>query len=696
MATEATTAGQPAAATGDRAWFRGDVDGLRAIAIILVVAYHAGWQLFSAGFIGVDVFFVISGYLITRNLVREVGSTDRVRLIEFWARRVRRLVPALALVVVVTLVASLIVLPLYQQTSAVEAGRAAIVYLSNFYFANQAQDYFAADITGNPFLHTWSLGVEEQFYLVWPVLVAATWAVAHRFSGSRDARRRGLAVTFGIVLVASLAWSAVLTADGSAWAFFGLPTRAWEFAAAGLLALATVNPHRALRSVGTRTALGAAGFLALGAAVLLIDDSTPWPGLWALLPVTATVLIILGGETAGGTWAPTPIGQALSLPPAQWVGRVSYSWYLWHWPAIVLVAAATSNATVKLATVSALASLPVAAVAYHFFETPLRFLPRLRRSRPLTFASAAVVTVAVLGLTYVVAPTSLRTGAGSEVAALEAPPGSSMSERVAVAVRLYEQRSEVVCPKVGAVTTEDGDEYCIDGDPEGSTSILLLGDSHAGQWRDVLSEVAKDRDVKLLVRQHNGCPPYLVDTTTPESDTKTEECRKEQAATLRVIEALSPDAVVVANWSGRIERIVAEDGSTPPVEERIRLWEEGARELFDVFADQGIRLGVILDEPTLPFNAAKCLDREGSAEACQTTRKDSLERSKPLLEAERRAIEDHPGAEVLDMTTVLCNEDTCLLEVDGTLTYVDTHHLTDAYAMKLFPEISDLVDRLLG
>ena len=698
MATTTIEAGASTVPESRAAWFRGDVDGIRAIAIVLVVAYHAGLPMFHGGFIGVDVFFVISGFLISRNLLREGESHGRIALGRFWARRVRRLVPALALVVAVTLVASTFILPSFQMGDVAKQGGAATLYVSNILFAGQAGNYFGGDITSSPFLHTWSLGVEEQFYLVWPVLFAAVcWVVTRqRIGRGRRTRRTMLITVFGVTLAASLALNLVLTAHGSSWAFFGLPARAWEFAVAGLLAAVPVP--RLLRSVGARTALAIGGLAVLAVAMLLISDSTPYPGPWALLPVSATMLLILAGETWSGEVQATPVSSALSVPPMQWLGRVSYSWYLWHWPAIILLVAAVDSDAIPVKSAAALATLPVAWLAYRYFETPLRFTPLVARSSARTFLAGAVVTVAVVGLAIAVRPDTTTTGprTGTLTAAdFEAPPGSSLEDRLNVTVDELRKRSDSSCPK-DAVQTSDGYDYCVGGDLSSDRTLLLLGDSHAGQWRRPLDQIAKNNHIKLLVRQHNGCPPYPVNVTDPvKGDSKTQACRKQQEGDLPVIDALQPDAILIATWSGNRDNFVDDGGHHIDDAQQAATWEAAMRSRLGEIQQRNIPFGVIIDEPDLPTDPLKCIAKKGSISACETERSAALTQSEPLLDVERRVLAETPAAPVLDMTPVVCDTDRCHLEIDGTLVWADTHHLSDAFVLKEQPLLEPLVTRLV-
>ncbi len=678
-------------------WFRGDIDGLRAIAIVLVVGYHVGLPFFGGGFIGVDVFFVISGFLISRNLLREAESSARIGLAGFWARRVRRLVPALALVVIATLIIGTFVIARFELASVARQGASASLYVSNVLFAGDAQDYFAADLSSSPFLHTWSLGVEEQFYLVWPLLFGAVcWSQRRRLAGAARQRRRSVLVAvFAGTFALSMATNLMLTSSGSSWAFFGLPSRAWEFAAAGLLAAVPVPD--ALRSVSARTALAIGGFVVLALGLKTIDDRTVYPGMWALLPVLATTMIILSGERFAGDAPATVASRGLALAPMQWLGRVSYSWYLWHWPAIVLAVVWAGDDSTKVKAIAAAVTLPIAWAAYQFFETPLRFAPVIASSNRRTFVFGVSATAATLLVAAAVWSSAPRL-TDDDLLAQRTPSDASLQDRVALAMQAYETRDDISCPPGGARTSSAGDEYCVGGDPDGARTLMLIGDSHAGQWHHGLDEVAAEKGLRLVVRQHLGCPaiPVLYDQVSDSTSRTFEYCGPFEAGDLRLLDEIAPDAVIVSQWSGTLDRIVDASGNQPDSEGRAQLWESGMRSLLDSLDQRGIEVGWIFDVPTLPLNASECLDEKDDVAVCEPVRADTYGRSGRQLEIEHRVLGERDDIATLDMADVVCDVDRCRLEIDGVLTYVDHHHLTGAFAAVQTPKLGNLVDRMIG
>jgi peptidoglycan/LPS O-acetylase OafA/YrhL len=295
--------------------FRPDLEGLRGIAVALVVLFHARLLGAVGGFIGVDAFYVLSGFLITGLLLRELATNGRLDLVAFYGRRARRILPAATVAIVVILIAAaFIVAPLDLPAVAADA-TASGLFVGNVLFAFRATDYFAAS-TPSPFLHYWSLGVEEQFYLVWPLLLLFAF------------RARRLSLVVLAVCVLSFALSIVLTGVQAPWAFYGLPTRAWQLALGALLAL---HGPALARIPSAPIAIGGwLGIALVGVAAAVLDPTTGYPGFAALLPTTAVALVILGGGRRGGP------GRLLAVAPLRLLGRISFSLYLYHWPGLVL------------------------------------------------------------------------------------------------------------------------------------------------------------------------------------------------------------------------------------------------------------------------------------------------------------------------------------------------------------------------
>ena len=329
--------------------FRPDIEGLRGIAVLIVVLFHCGIPGFSGGFVGVDVFFVLSGYLITGLLVAEIQKTSELSLLQFYARRARRLLPASALTLVVTILLGAIILAPSELDLVGHAARAAALYSSNIFFDKNAGDYFAPNVRSNPLLHTWSLAVEEQFYLFWPLLILLGLRVWRSM--------KSLVTVLSGLTIISLGTGVWFTANGGTFAFYELPARAWEF---GIGGLAVLLPRSTLKiPVGWWLAFGWLGILAiLGSAHFILGD-TSFPGWIALIPVMGTVAALI----AGTEHPRLGVGVLLYSDPLQMLGRLSYSWYLWHWPFLVFAAALLPHISIAGKTAAAAVSLTVAGIA---------------------------------------------------------------------------------------------------------------------------------------------------------------------------------------------------------------------------------------------------------------------------------------------------------------------------------------------
>jgi peptidoglycan/LPS O-acetylase OafA/YrhL len=656
----------PAAAHAPRD-FRPDIEGLRGVAILLVVAYHAGLPGVTGGYVGVDVFFVLSGYLITGLLVAEVERTGRLDLRAFYARRVRRLLPASALMLAVTLaLGALLLAPLEARPLAV-TGVATALYSSNVWFAMQATDYLGADGETNPLLHTWSLAVEEQFYVLWPLLVL----LAMRWSGRRG--RRPLVVMVAAVSVLSLAGSVWLTGVVQPWAFFASPARAWEF---GLGALGWLGgQHWKVGRPGWTRAGAWMGAAALTSSVVLLGPRTQFPGWAALLPVLATVALLC---TCGGAHGGAVAG-ALRTAPMQWLGRLSYSWYLWHWPALVFLAVLVDEPGLPLRLAAVLLALGVAAVTYAAFENRIRFHPALTRRPSASLVMGVLTTAASLLL-------ALQFQRWMANAA-ERPDQAGFA-------RAREDRTSARCRGTGE--EKAGVRPCVFGDSASATTLVLFGDSHAEHWLPALQQIARERRVKVVALVKPGCPAARVTVFSRNLRRDFTECDAWRDEAIRTIVALRPAAVLVASAHTYVGDGVREAGA-PRVP--AGTWGQGTRETASALADGGARVLVMLDNPRPGFDVPTCLSRAAwkgrdPAGACSFPVTTPIRQQ--VAEVERNALAGIAGASAVDLTGSICSSARCSPVRDGVIIFNDGSHLTRTFSERLAPALSGAVASALG
>ena len=715
--------------------FRPDIEGLRAVAVVLVLLYHAGVPGFPGGYIGVDVFFVLSGFLITGLLLRELRESGGISLPRFYARRARRILPASALVLVATVLASAIVVSPLRLIDIAGDAAAAALYVVNIRFAVQATDYLQGGAPPSPILHFWSLSAEEQFYLFWPALVL----VAGRFAGGS---RRRLAVPFVVVSVASFALSLWLTSASEPWAFFSLPTRAWELGVGALLALGAPLlpsiPGRAAAALGW----GGLAFVALGGVV--ITEATPFPGWAAILPVAGTAMAVMAG-----TRAVAPLhARVLGWGPFRYVGRISYSLYLWHWPVLVLVPIALGGPLPLAGRVAlvVLVAVPLAALSQRYVEDPLRrgrVIGTVTR-RNLAFAGALSLAVAVgavgvgattaarLGGTATVAPdlgdgdalaglvptdppaspappepsapgggsaaprptpTSAPTGGAPTPAASASPGGSGtpMSSTLPatpdgpvpadLVPSLATARSD--SPRIYAEgchldTATTVSPPCVYGDVSSSTTVVLLGDSHAAQWFPTLERIAIDRGWRLVSLTKSACTAADVTVWSATLGRAYTECDAWRRSAMERIASERPALVVVSDSRG-VRPIV--DGETLVGDPAGPALADGLGRTLDELRPLAAEVAVIGVTPEAPGDPPACLsENPGSVLACATPVNRAVDAAWLATEA---AVAAGAGAAYIDPTLWVCPTGPCPAVIGRFLVYRDTHHLATPFAAAL-------------
>ncbi len=712
----APTSEAPTPGGGTR--FRADVEGLRAVAIAAVVGYHVGLPFLPGGFVGVDVFFVISGFLITGLLVREVTTTGRVSLTRFWARRARRLLPAATLVLAVVTGLAYFVLPALDHGIVGADVVSAAFYVSNMRSAVQATDYLASDANPSPVLHFWSLGVEEQFYLVWPLLILVTALVLARrrrriaieSAGDWRVSRLHLAVVLVVLAVASFALSLRLTERIEPWAFFGMPTRAWEFAVGGLVAIGTAGLSRLPALV--RRASGVLGIAVLVGSVALINAEVPYPGTAALWPVLATGVIIASGSAPSDHGGGAP--RLLSWWPMRALGRLSYSWYLWHWPALVLTASLWGVMGVPARVVVALLALVPSALAYRFIERPLHHHPALVRSTrgSLGLGGSLSAAAAIVGLVLMVFPgggalasaTALPTAADEQVGrgpASTAGPdepanaGSGTGEATASpAAIVWPTGALTPTPATaradlpiiygdGCHLTAPAVAYppCHFGDTQSKITIVLFGDSHAAQWFPTLEAIAIEHHWLVVSRTKSGCP--APDVTIYQRNLKRayDECDTWRASVLAELSGPDKPTLVIATGTRTESLVDRSTGDRMAASAAGAEWKAGWTRTLAAFAASDVHVAVLRDTPWPGADIPVCVSSHLSAPRVCDVALDALD--SPAYDIEMTA--GSPTAHGVDLTDILCDSRGCPATLGKYLVYRDTSHLTATFARALTP-----------
>lgn len=695
-----------------RAGFRGDVEGLRAVAVLLVLAGHASQNLVPGGFVGVDVFFVISGFLITGLLVTELNRTGGVSLAGFYARRAKRLLPAAGVVLVAALLLTFAFLP---RTRWSDTGWDVVfsgLYGMNWRLAEQSVDYLAANRAPSMVQHFWSLAVEEQFYLVWPLLlVGVAWL------GRRRGNRAGfLLVALALVAVPSFAWSVLLTANDPARAYFVTTTRMWELALGGFVALLASQLHRLPRLAAA--GLAWSGLAAIVATALVLGGESAFPGYAALGPTLGTAAVIAGG-VAAGRFGP---GVLLGMRPARAVGAVSYSLYLWHWPLLVVAEARLGELTaVTGLAVVALSAVP-AVLTYRYVENPIRMSTTLtwQPARSLQLGALCTGVSVLAGLVFqltvwpppqrpvppaLAAPTVGATGAAGSpasptvlgAAALGDSPNRSKAGEPVDQVGSFVP-DPLVARQDGPDAWQDGCHVdqrssevksCLYGDRDSSFTIALAGDSHAAQWLPALQQVAGTKKWRLKTYTKSSCPFIngVVALDNRPYPSCTEWNDKVRAA---LTGGERPDLLVVSTSF----YLMVQDGR-PVSGQAQAAFADALRRTWTDMTAAGVRVVVLRDTPYHDTDIAECV----SAHPRKLTRCASP-RDKVLAggggPAHEAAARHNDKVHLVDLNDAICPRDRCAPVIGGVLVYRDNNHLTATYAATLAPRLATALEGLLG
>lgn len=604
------------------------IQGLRALAAILVTLFHAKWV--SGGFIGVDIFYVISGFLITGLLLREIDRSGTINFKEFYSRRFKRLLPTSFFVLAITAVVSWMLIPATMRTSLGRDVIAASLYVSNYLFAWWQADYQNLDATPSPVIHYWSLAVEEQFYLVWPLLILLFFTLSKYLKN-----RMVLTYLVATITLASFIFSIYQTENSPIWAFYSLPTRAWELGLGALLVL--VPPFK------TRKFIGLIGFVLLIISAFLFNESTPFPGLNAALPVIGTVLLI----ATINSWPPF-LNDVANSRISQWLGEISYPLYLWHWPLLVLPSTYFARPLEVYERLLAIAAtILLADLTHRFIEEPYRnkkILPLL------VYKKAAYVT----GISVFMGAVIMFTN--SDKIDISGIKGAVSLAQIKARPQIYDDG----CHANYAQTKSGKCEY---GKLDSDKTMVLYGDSHAAQWFPALIEIANRSGYKLISLTKSACPS--VETVRrDQGGFKMSRCVQWRENTIKRIQDIEPDVLIMSSFQYFAQ--------PPQFNDRTQWWNEGQRKLLNQVKNSSPHLIYITDTPHPTRDIPACLSNYSITE-CNTS-----ERSKNL---------SIPGFKVIDPNPWLCSS-VCPAVKDGVVAYRDASHISVDISLALIPRLT--------
>jgi len=689
--TETAAVGDRFLASGDEAGtapedrrFRPDVEGLRAVAVLLVVLYHAGVPRLTGGYVGVDVFFVISGFVITGLLLREHQGTGHTSILNFYARRCRRILPAATLVIIVVVLATYDLLGLVTGNNTAEDGRWAAVFLANFHFEALGTNYLSAFRPPSPLQNYWTLSVEEQFYIVFPTL----FLLVAKAKGLFSLRTRLLA-TLAVVIMASYWLSITQTASHPLAAYFSPFTRAWELALGAFVAVTTVWLKKipaAFAALLTWTGLAAV----LGAA-LAFNAQTAYPGSLVAIPVVGSAMIIAGGAAIPRYG----VESVLGLRPVRGLGKVSYSLYLWHWPVLIIAAEYFGKPTLSVGQnlLLVLVALGISIVTYRLVENPIRHWKLPARKTVALGVGLIVVTVTVLSL--ILAAESVSVPSYDVV---PAPNNQAVIGQVNAATKITTVPKTIEPALANAEEDWSGAggnlrypctstaglpvikiHVCTGGDPGGKHLMIVYGDSHVIMWYPAFEAMAQAAHWRLVMFVAFLCPASLL-TVANEVGGPDTLCDTFHRMAVSEINALHPDLVVISqeDWYDR-----PKGNGKPSTFFSADEWQQGLTKLLNAIVVPNVRKVVLGNIPVLPQSGPACLAAHlTNVQACSAPLDNLPGGPGPALSRAERLAAEETRAQYVDPTPWLCSS-ICTAIVAHYCVYEDQFHITGTYAKYL-------------
>jgi peptidoglycan/LPS O-acetylase OafA/YrhL len=672
---------EPAAASV----YRPQLDGLRAVAVSLVLLFHAGSTWFSGGYIGVDVFFVLSGFLVTQLLLRDIVSQRSIRLGRFYSRRFRRLLPAAFVALLVSAMVFTAIASPAEVLAAAGSFKAAFLYATNWYFIHQASGYFGANINTNPVLQFWSLAVEEQFYLIWPLALGGIFFLTRRLGTARQFRVIRTVVAIGAV--ASAIWALSLRNTNPNHAYYGTDTRAYELLAGAFLALAPQLMDTARRFQRTmRVAAGASIIVLVAVATSSIHLDAIQRGIAATITTSALIIAI---ETADRSL----IKRALSNNSIVYLGKISYGTYLWHW-IVILVATRTFHlSTTSTIAITFLVATALASLSYQLLEHPIRTSQLLDRHRYAVIATGLTIS-AVSAIVLI--PNVTNTGGTSTPTVQSITTGLT---RVPSNLD-WRDAGKNLGPFTNCYREPVADCTTVHGT---GLSILLIGDSHAHMLIPTFTAIAKQDNLTLSIAVRGGCPwqqdLYAPEISIPGKTNRPEDCKAQKDDLYkRVIPELNPDIIITMNlgYENPVEPLDFTNAQGQILDRRSSGYyadiETATTRSIAAMSAGGRRKIVLLEPiPVTRFNPLDCLSKAKYLEQCRYVA--SAEPDRLDLFFRQLAKRDH-NVWSIDLNHLVCPFlPICDPIVNGQIVKWDPTHLTVKFAQSIAPQLNQYLQQ---
>ena len=655
--------------------FQPEIQGLRAIAVVAVLIFHIWPIVLPGGYVGVDVFLVISGYLITGLLLREAERSGRISIANFYTRRIRRLLPA-AVFVIASSCAFVLVLPKVQWAETAKEALASTLYVQNWWLASQAVDYLAEDAAPGLLRHYWSLSVEEQYYIFWPLMY---WLVAMCWRSAYKHPRKAFAGIALAAFVFSLVYSVWLTKHNQALAYFSTGTRAWELALGSALAVGW--PRVKTLAPGVRLIMGWLGVAAIATACWGFSVATAFPGYAALLPTLGAALVIAAGNSPR-SWAAS---RFLSLKQMTYIGDISYSLYLWHWPVLIAIASLPYPGKPKWhhGLLMVAVSLLLAHLSKQWVEDPFRY-GQWRRWRvnnsPVLIMATSVAVVGLIACTIIYAQHGDASSALPTVTRdLLERPYDPRRPTVPSATKARSDNPEVYALKCHVDQRNSEPNHCSFGPPTAQRVIVLVGDSHAAQWLPTLQEVFRDKpDWRIVTFTKSACAFNASKVTISDDGTPYESCSEWNERVLTELAKLRPEIVVIgaSATSYRVPGAVDRTATLKALSDGLLIrWKQ----LLQI----GAKVVVLRDTPRMGRDIPECMSASrATVEGCSVPLAEAL-RPDPIVMAVEHAPADWKNLAFLDFTDQICEGDVCKPIKGQVLIWRDSHHFTATFARLL-------------